>query len=1203
MMTLTKLTEALGILLFVLFCTSTVQAQHLGNPYALLLKSGVVEPEANTESLTGFVDNSDGSNPHVYLQFQAVPNAATREKMKQLGVQLFEYLPHKTYIAALPVGFDLAQLKTIGVRSLIEIKPEYKMSVQLVERPLPEYAVSGNKVKVNFQYYRDVNADKMQEALNAQGITILNRFDFGHKFTIEIAIDDIETFTAMPFVAYIEAIDPPATPENYTARTNHRNNVIAADYPMGRHYDGSGVHVAMGDDGIIGPHIDYQGRNDMSRVNSNNGDHGDHVAGIIMGAGNLDPKGRGQAFGADLHVYDVWDAVNDSPADFVSDSIRLTSTSYGNGCNAGYTSFAQDADQMIRQFPQLMHVFSAGNSGGDDCGYGAGSGWANVTGGIKIGKNVTAVANLGATDVLANSSSRGPASDGRTKPDMAAVGSSVYSTVDENDYAVKSGTSMSCPGVTGTYAQLIHAFRELNGIDPESGLLKALLMNGAEDLGNAGPDFKYGYGRINSARAVRTMEDGRYQAFTLDQGDSIVTTINIPAGTQQARFMVYWTDWEGSTQSTLALVNDLDLVVTDPSSISFEPWILDPTPNPTTLNLPATRGVDHLNNAEQVTVDDPVSGTYTITIKGFQVPQGPQKCWLVWEHIDASIALTYPIGGEGLVPGENEFIRWDAYGATGTIDLEYSADSGATWNSIVAGLSGTSRYYSWSVPGATSGNSLVRVTRGAFSDESNAVFSVIRLPLNLEIDWVCPDSLQLSWSAVQDATEYEISQLGVKYMDAIGTTTATSFVVMGTNPNVEDWFSVKALGPDNARGRRAYAVDKPAGVFDCELPDDAAVEEILSPGQGTLQGCNNINAIEVTILLVNEGINALTNIPVWYEVSGLGTQQDVYTGTLLPDSVDEFTFSVPVSLSGNTSYVVTAWVEYPGDPNETNDTREINLQTTSSGTTVTLPWSDNFENNNPCGTQNDCGQTQCNLNNDWYQGSNGFTDDIDWREDKDGTPSDGTGPSVDHNPGTDQGIYLFTEASGDCLDQAAFLTTPCIDLTNTSSPRLEFWYHMLGTAMGELHVDVLVGSYWELDVALEEGNHGNPWRQGLVDLSDFEDEIINIRWRGITGDDFDSDMAIDDVSVYETVSVNESALGAGISVFPNPSNGSFTVNWAENKVSTVKVYSALGALVLEMPVTSERNSINLMLEDVETGIYFLELQIDGQRVNKKLVIN
>ncbi len=70
-------------------------------------------------------------------------------------------------------------------------------------------------------------------------------------------------------------------------------------------------------------------------------------------------------------------------------------------------------------------------------------------------------------------------------------------------------------------AQLYHAYKELgNGTNPPSALIKAILMNTAEDYGNRGPDYKYGWGRINGLRAVKTLEEDRYFSGTVAQGAS-----------------------------------------------------------------------------------------------------------------------------------------------------------------------------------------------------------------------------------------------------------------------------------------------------------------------------------------------------------------------------------------------------------------------------------------------------------------------------------------------------------------------------------------------------------------------------------------------------------------------------------------------------------------------------------------------------------
>ena len=110
--------------------------------------------------------------------------------------------------------------------------------------------------------------------------------------------------------------------------------------------------------------------------------------------------------------------------------------------------------------------------------------------------------------------------------------------------------------------------------------------------------------------------------------------------------MLHWTDYEASVNASAALVNDLDLTVDDGSTTHL-PWILDPTPNAANLMTPATTGVDHLNNMEQVAIVDPVAGSYTITVDGFNIPQGPQSYYVVYTYLYDDITLVYPNSGEG----------------------------------------------------------------------------------------------------------------------------------------------------------------------------------------------------------------------------------------------------------------------------------------------------------------------------------------------------------------------------------------------------------------------------------------------------------------------------------------------------------------------------------------------------------------------------
>ncbi|MEM9985193.1 MAG: PKD domain-containing protein, partial [Bacteroidota bacterium] len=140
-------------------------------------------------------------------------------------------------------------------------------------------------------------------------------------------------------------------------------------------------------------------------------------------------------------------------------------------------------------------------------------------------------------------------------------------------------------------------------------------------------------------------------------------------------------------------------------------------------------------------------------------------------------------------------------------------------------------------------------------------------------------------------------------------------------------------------------------------------------------------------------------------------------------------------------------------------------------------------------------------------------DDIDWRVNRGETPSVNTGPQFDFTTGTDTGKYIYLEAT-ECFGSEGILISPCIDLAGQDHPYLWFQYHMFGTDMGELHVDVLHEGVWNLDVTNPLiGNQGAVWNRRRVNLLAYAGSSIQVRFRGRTGPDFRSDIALDDISI------------------------------------------------------------------------------------------
>ncbi len=204
----------------------------------------------------------------------------------------------------------------------------------------------------------------------------------------------------------------------------------------------------------------------------------------------------------------------------------------------------------------------------------------------------------------------------------------------------------------------------------------------------------------------------------------------------------------------------MDLEVTNASSPTFLPLVLDSTlPH---VNDVAINGADHTNNIEQVAVNNPSPGNYIIKVKATAINQNPsQEYFVVYDAIPNSTQLTYPSGGEGLVPGEIVNIAWDAYGdETTTFSLQYSVDAGVTWNDISNNIAAGTQFFSWQVPAVASDKALVRVIKNTTGQTSTGnSFTIIGLPAVALSAVQCESYFSIEWPAVSNATEYEVMML------------------------------------------------------------------------------------------------------------------------------------------------------------------------------------------------------------------------------------------------------------------------------------------------------------------------------------------------------------------------------------------------------------------------------------------------------------
>lgn len=857
-----------------------------------------------------------------YIQCTEIPTARLRTALEQEGVQFISYVTFGAYLVALPEGFDLNKLELLHVRSIVPVKPSWKLARNLREEPYGEWAVQDDQVDVILQLYPQIRIPDGAELCRLHGMTVIfegNQNGFLH---VRLLKDHLETLAGLPFVRYMELVPAPGEPEDIGGRALHRSNMLDMDAAAGTKYDGSGVTVMVRDDGILGPHIDFKGRNtDLFDANDlSDSNHGDGVGGVMAGAGNLNPVMKGMAAGADIFTirYEADFQDNTLPLHY-SENVTITNSSYSNGCNAGYTTITQTVEQQLQENPTLMHVFSAGNSNNQNCDYGAGTQWGNITGGHKMAKNCIATANVFADGTLVGSSSRGPAHDGRLKPDITAHGQNQNSTDQNNTYQVFGGTSAASPGIAGCLAQLTQAYKEMYGAEPAAALLKTALLNTANDLGNVGPDFKFGWGHVNAWRAYQLLKKQNWLEGTVENGAETTHTIQVPAGTELAKIMLYWVEPPASQNASRALINDLDITVTAPDgSTVYLPWKLDPTPDPTILNTPAGKGRDSLNNVEQVAIELPAAGAYTVTIKGFEVPMGPQPYYLAWEFYDNGVKITYPAGGEGLVPGETTRIQWDAYGTGTNFTLTYSQDDGQTWLPISV-TSGANRMFDWTTPNIINSKIRLQLARGSARDTTDFPLSIVPVPKNISVDKVCPDGMTVSWTAINDTLSYDVYVLGQKYMEIVGASDTTSLTFPVQNAVAEQWVSVRASHANGLAGRRAVAIRWPGGLKECRQPNDVAISQILQPGNVSSTVSCDPFLTTVTARIVNDGTNPIDGALLSYQLNN----EPVVTEALpVIDSgaTLDYSFMQQLTISENGVNTLRIWSTYGVEDFFSNDT-------------------------------------------------------------------------------------------------------------------------------------------------------------------------------------------------------------------------------------------------------------------------------------------
>lgn len=847
------------ILLVLIITTSFSWAQRpKGEQYTIMLNGNNIIPQESFQEMKENLIKSDfGKDTDklgwFIIQFNCIPTIQEQKKLEEQGVFLQNYIQGNAYFTSVSSKILFVEDSKIqkNIRSLTHIKPEYKINRDLVEGNIPDYAKGkGDYIKVVITFFKNVDEQTLSKGISnieMNDVRILKSFN---QIYAEVLHSDLITIASQEWIQNIELVSPPAELDNNNGVNLHRTNILKSDLRgLGYGLTGKGVKIGLWD-ADVDKHRDFSDRVINREREMYDTDHGTHTCGTITGAGIIDPKAQGMATEAQLYTWNYNTQSNGKTVpeerliSLENDGIEITSNSWGHTVKTcpnpySYNSTDQAEDMIACEYPYFLYVFSAGNTQ-TVCPDGFYTSSKNL-------KNSLIVAAIDKMDEISYFSSFGPTNDGRLIPNISADGVRVYSTYLDNGYGIISGTSMATPGVAGTMALIYQRFKETHADHkPGSALLRALACNTAKDFGAPGPDYKYGYGEINGLRAIEVMEQNHYFIDSVSQGTSYSKDIKIPSGATALRVMLAWTDPAGVVGASKILINNLDLSVTNNGTETL-PWVLDPL-NP---SLDAVRGYDELNNMEQVTIQNPLEGTYTININGYEIPEGKQEFAVVYDIVMPTLKLTYPIGEEYFTPGDEEVIHWDCEGYTQPFTIEYSNDGGVNYSIIALNIDPNLRSYLWTVPSDITNNAKIRISSGSVLDELKSSFNVMYIPQNVKIGQAkCGGEgpFTMQWDAINNA-KYEVLKLNGQVYELLAEVTDNKFDIKDIQSSNDNWFCVRAIDlTTGAISQRSLAVTVNPAVAVSSLPFSEDFENQKADnfyfdavkGQGSVRYANDI---------------------------------------------------------------------------------------------------------------------------------------------------------------------------------------------------------------------------------------------------------------------------------------------------------------------------------------------------------------------------
>ncbi len=647
----------------------------------IFLKNGTIDISKGVSEFPSEWLQKEITDNYYLVHFDNIIQPEWRKKLESIGT-IVSYIPSNTYLVKLE-GQKVSAVSSLSHVDWVDsYHPFFKLDGMIFKQP-----VDRGMIKVRITLFGGEPYENVENAVIGMGGEMINTTDQPNRRRAVALIPEKDLINVLKTVAFLPEVEwVQAYPDyefcndftQWVAQSGPYSGGMTPLYDRG--IKGAGQIVGVMDtgadadmcffydvnEGLIPPNdpnfnqrkiVAYIGPAEYANGYDSQG-HGTHTAGTIAGDNYANPGEHDNADGiallAKLIVQDYGDGWDVYPPDdeysahqavYDLDG-RVHSNSWGWPSNPGvYHDDCMEVDQFVWDHPNYTLVYAAGNEG-------SGSDTIRPPGTSKNVVTVGATESGGANpENNAYFSSHGPTDDGRRKPDITIPGENINSAANDGSSGSyncsstsMSGTSMATPGAAGCAVLIRDYFAqgfyplgiadEGFALDPSAALVKAIMINSGVNMtgsntadsgeGHADiPSHGQGWGRITLDSALYFQNDTRMlfiddnTAGISGAGDSIEYLVAVSSSDEPLEITLVWSDYPSNPEASVNLVNDLDLTVTI-NGVMYRGNVYSQG-----HSIPGGTA-DRLNNVECVQIDNPPIGAYSITITGYNVPQGPQ---------------------------------------------------------------------------------------------------------------------------------------------------------------------------------------------------------------------------------------------------------------------------------------------------------------------------------------------------------------------------------------------------------------------------------------------------------------------------------------------------------------------------------------------------------------------------------------------------